>query len=299
MDNVQIFPSRKRIEPNDKLTEKLFSMSTDTYEKILTDGNTFYLIEVKNHKKYGDILSPLCIKLINGYLDKTPMDQFDRFVLAACISEWVKENTYTTPNIIYRHLTGKTGSDSEAPDETKEEILQSIRRLMCTEITINMTDYCAKLGYNKGKPFELTSTMLPCSYAKGLIVNGQPSTVIKILDEPPLLKIARFKAQLLTYEEKLLDVPHQHNSIDIITIKNYVMQRIQEIIKHKLTPTIRFDDVFEKCGLIDIRNNKKMRMRKVIVELMEHIKSNGEIVSYTINKEQNKFSSISIQYQLK
>ena len=170
---------------------------------------------------------------------------------------------------------------------------------MCTEITINMTDYCTKLGCNDGKPFELTSTMLPCSYAKGIIVNGQPSTVIKILDEPPLLKIARLKAQLLTYDEKLLDIPHQHNSIDIIAIKNYVMQRVQEIIKHNLTPTIRFDDVFEKCGLINIRNNKKMRMRKVIVELMENLKSNDEIISYTINKEHNKFSSISIQYQPK
>lgn len=299
MMNVQIFPSRKRIEANDKLAEKLFSMSANIYERIVTDGTTFNLVEVKNHKKYGDILSPLCIKLINGYLDTTPLDQFDRFVLASCISEWAKENQYTTPNIIYRHLTGKTENDSEAPPDAKEAILKSIRRLMCTEITITMNDFCEKLGYNEGRPFELTSTMLPCSYAKGILINGQPSTVIKILDEPPLLKIAKMKAQLLTYEEKLLDVPHQHNSVDIISVKNYVMQRVQEIIKHNLTPIIRFDDVFQKCRLEEVRNNKKLRLRKIIIDMLEHLKSEEEIISFTLHKEGNKFASVELKYKIK
>ena len=296
MDNVQIFPSRKRIEVNDKLTEKLFSMSANTYEKILTDGNTFYLIEVKNHKKFGDILSPLCIKLINGYLNKTPMDQFDRFVLAACISEWAANNRYTTPSIIYRHLTGKIGSDAEPKPELRAAILKSIDKMMCTQIKVDMSDTCQKLGYNDGKPFKITSTILPCAYAEGIIINGHPTTVIYLDRESPILTIAIMKKQVLKYEELLLNVAKQHNSIEVVAIKNYVLQRVEEIKLHKLTAVITFDDVLEKCRLTDIDRKKKSRIRQMILELMEHLKTVGEISDYSIEKHHNQFYSIQFTY---
>ena len=208
MDNVQIFPSRKRIEANDKFTEKLFSMPAHTYQKLITDGSTFNLIEVTNHKKFGEIISPFCIELINGYLDESPLTQFDRAVLAACISEWVNDNEYTTPNIIYRHITGKDESNDDPTPEQRDAILKSIDKLMCTH------DVCEKLKYNNGKAFKRKATLLPSIYDEGILINGQESTVIHILIEPPLLNIARLKEQILTYDEKLLNVPNQRNTLE-------------------------------------------------------------------------------------
>lgn len=299
MNNVQIYPSRKRIEANDKLTEKVFSLLAETYYSMVTDGSRFNLLEKKNHKKYGDIYTYFWLELIDGYTDKTPLNQFDRAVLAACISEWAAQNRYTTPSIIYRHLTGKVGSDAEPQPDLRSAILKSIDKLMCTQIKIDMTDTCEKLGYNEGKPLKITSTILPCTYVEGLMLNGKPTTIIKILDDPPLFNVTFLKKQLLHYDETLLDVPKQRNSTDVIAIKNYVMQRTEEIIAHNLSPTITFDDVFEKCRIEASHNEQKRRVRKVIIELMEQLKSKGEILSFKLNKVHNKFSSLTFTYNSK
>ena len=296
MNNVQIFPSRNRTEANDKLTEKVFSLLAETYYNMVTYGSRFDLIEKKNHKKYGDIFSYFWLELIDGYTDKSPLNQFDRAVLAACISEWAANNRYTTPSIIYRHLTGKIGSDAEPKPELRAAILKSIDKMMCTQIKVDMSDTCQKLGYNDGKPFKITSTILPCAYAEGIMINGHPTTVIYLDRESPILTIAIMKKQVLKYEELLLNVAKQHNSIEVVAIKNYVLQRVEEIKLHKLTAVITFDDVLEKCRLIDIDRKKKSRIRQMILELMEHLKNVGEISDYSIEKHHNQFYSIQFTY---
>ena len=242
------------------------------------------------------IFSYFWLELIDGYTDKSPLNQFDRAVLAACISEWAANNRYTTPSIIYRHLTGKIGSDAEPKPELRDAILKSIDKMMCTQIKVDMSDTCQKLGYNDGKPFKITSTILPCAYAEGIMINGHPTTVIYLDRESPILTIAIMKKQVLKYEELLLNVAKQHNSIEVVAIKNYVLQRVEEIKLHKLTAVITFDDVLEKCRLIDIDRKKKSRIRQMILELMEHLKNVGEISDYSIEKHHNQFYSIQFTY---
>ena len=153
MRNVNIFPSRKRVDVNDILTETIYYYDGEFYEKLITTDKKTQIVEKSHHKKMGDIVTTVGLSLINDYTDTTPLNQFDRIVLAACISEWEIGNNYTTPNIIYRHLTGKTKSN-ESPEPAQEKaILESIRKLMGLEITINMVETCEHLKYNNGKPF--------------------------------------------------------------------------------------------------------------------------------------------------
>lgn len=297
MGNVTILPSRKRLEVNDKLSETIYYFDGEFYERLVKSNKKTQIIEKANHKKFGDIVTTVGLSLINDYTDTKPLNQFDRAVFAACMSEWEIGNRYTTPNIIFRHLTGKTKSNENPEPNQENAILESIRKLMFTGISIDMSDTSEMLRYKNCSQLIRTNPILPVMYDSTTYINGQQGITIHFLAEAPILTVAKAKKQLLTYDVKLLNVPRQHNSIETIAVKNYVLHRVVEIESHKLTPTIRFEDVFEKCRLMDSSRKKKMDTRKVITDLMEHLKNNDAILDYEVQKEGNKFNAITFDYQ--
>ena len=298
--NVQIYPSKKRVELNDKATKRFFNLTRESYQKLLESNAKATLIEKKNHKKFGNIKSSFSISNENGFSNFIPLDEHDRAVLSVCVSNWLEGNRYITPAIIYRGLTGKvndaSGNSKPSPVQLKA-ILQSIDRLMFTAYDPQILDAYEKLEYISGddKIVIKKSVVLPC-YRAEVTINGQTSDVICFDRESPFLIQASLKKQMLTYDAELLDVPYQNNSPTIIAAKNYVMRRIQEIILHKMTPTITFADIFQKCRIKDADNKTKKRVREGIVKLFEHLNAKNHIKSFELVKKRNVFYAIKLTY---
>lgn len=298
--NVQIYPSKKRVELNDKATKRFFNLTRESYQKLLESKAKATLIEKKNHKKFGNIKSSFSISNENGFSNFIPLDEHDRAVLSVCVSNWLEGNRYITPAIIYRGLTGKvndaSGNSKPSPVQLKA-ILQSIDRLMFTAYDPQILDAYEKLEYISGddKIVIKKSVVLPC-YRAEVTINGQTSDVICFDRESPFLIQANLKKQMLTYDAELLDVPHQQNTPLNISAKNYVMRRIQEIKLHKMTPTITFADIFKKCRIEKASNDKKMNVRTTIIKLFEHLKSKNHIKSFEIIKNHNTFYSVKFIY---
>lgn len=298
--NVQIYPSKKRVELNDKATKRFFNLTRESYQKLLESNAKATLVEKKNHKKFGNIKSSFSISNENGFSNFIPLDEHDRAVLSVCVSNWLEGNRYITPAIIYRGLTGKvndaSGNSKPSPVQLKA-ILQSIDRLMFTAYDPQILDAYEKLEYISGedKIVIKKSAVLPC-YRAEVTINGQTSDVIYFDRESPFLTQASLKKQMLTYDAELLDVPNQNNSPTIIAAKNYVMRRIQEIILHKMTPTITFADIFQKCRIKDADNKTKKRVREGIVKLFEHLNAKNHIKSFELVKKRNAFYAIKLTY---
>ena len=300
--NVQIYPSKKRVVTNDKLSKVLFNLTDADYQYLVENQDTISFVEMKHHKKFGEIVSPLKIDIDGeSFSISEPLNQFDSAVLSVCISEWLANNKISTPAIIFRGLTGKVGrGDAEPSKDQLAAIFHSINKLMRLQLTYNMADICEKLNYNGGKPELLVSTLLPSHYIKASTINGKDATTIYFTAESPMLKIARLKnEQLLTYDVSLLDVPNQQNTPMNITIKNYVMQRIQEIKLHRLTPIITFEDVFKKCRIDNAHSEIKRRARETIIAFMNHLKSQSEINNFELTKKGNTFYSVKFSYSKK
>ena len=300
--NVQIYPSKKRVVTNDKLSKVLFNLTDADYQYLVENQDTISFVEMKHHKKFGEIVSPLKIDIGGeSFSISEPLNQFDSAVLSVCISEWLANNKISTPAIIFRGLTGKVGrGDAEPSKDQLAAIFHSINKLMRLQLTYNMADICEKLNYNGGKPELLVSTLLPSHYIKASTINGKDATTIYFTAESPMLKIARLKnEQILTYDVSLLDVPNQQNTPMNITIKNYVMQRIQEIKLHRLTPIITFEDVFKKCRIDNAHSEIKRRARETIIAFMNHLKSQSEINNFELTKKGNTFYSVKFSYSKK
>lgn len=286
-------PSRIRVEINDKLAKVIFKLNDEDSGELL-EGETYQIIEKRNLKGQGEILTAFKILNKAGYQVLRPFTMFDRFVLAVCISEWLAGNRYTTVAIIYRALTGKIGRSDAKPSVTQRKaIMESLEILMSRIVDYGAEEVCTVMGYNGGNPFYGKGALLPASYVDFSAVNGDDDTLIFFTTEPPLLKMAEAKKQLVSYDARLLDIPGQQNTPMSIAAKNYTMLRIQEIILHRqLTPTITFVDVFKKLRIEKVNSEIKRRVREFMIALFEHLKKAGVVKSFEVIKHGNTFYAI-------
>ena len=298
--NFQVYPSKLRVVPNDRTSKKLFNLTTDDLIDWIERQKTMNFIEILQHRKFGEILSPIKLTVDDeSFTISEPIDLYDLAVASVGISEQLAGNMVTTPTIIYRGLTGKVGKkDAEPSKDQLNDIFNSVNKLMRLQMDYNMTNLCQKVGYNDGKPFHLVSTLLPCHYLKSTTINGKDSTVIYFDNESPLYLSAKIKNnQLLTYDNTLYDVPHMQNTRTIIKVKFYVLNRIIEITLHKqMIPILTFNDIFDKCYLDNVPRVIKLRVREAIVTFLEHLKSKGIINSFELTKKGNAFHSIKFTY---
>ena len=180
----QITPARTLVIPNDRISKKLFDLTSADIEYWVGQHNTINFTELLNHKLFIDK---------EFFTISEPIDPFDRAVLAACISKWEAGNRYTTPAIIYRAITGKVGrGDAELSKNQLADILNSLKVLMRLQIDYDLSICCKKLGYNGGKPVHVISVLLPAYYLQESTVNGKDATVIALDLESSLLSYANF-----------------------------------------------------------------------------------------------------------
>ena len=290
---IQLYPSKIRVEPNDKATKFLFGMSDVDNDELL-NGATYNVVEKKNLKKVGNIKSPFQLVNSDDCQDINPLNPYDRAVLSVCISEQLAGNPCTTPAIIYRGITGKVnkGHDAKPHPLQRACILASVKKLIGKTFSSDISQLCKYLKYNDGSPMIFHSAILPACYIEAY-VGGKDVTTIFFDRTSPLYSIADIKNQVLRYDVSLLDVPNQQNTAMNIALKNYTMCRVQETKLHKqLKPILTFDDIFKKCHIINASRKTKLDARNTIEEFFQHLQVNNIIRDFELTKFRQNFHSI-------
>lgn len=292
--HFKISPFHQLIIANDKVAETFFCLTDSEFDLLKNDG-TFEILE-KTSKNHGAIITPIQLSTVS----ETPFNQFDRAILSVMMSKFLSGDPLLTVNSIYRSLCGKlnlTNSVSNPTEAQRNAIMASIDTLRLTDFKADLTDLTKYLNYNNHEAIKFSANVLSCEYIQGITVNGQKNCALYQINAlSPIYAIAQLKKQLLTCDIKLLDVPKQHNSVDTIGIKHYILQRVLEIKLHNLTPTITFADVIHKCGLTNLHNRKKTRIRQYINSIMDHLKKHNEIISFESVKLNGIFHSIKFTY---
>lgn len=294
--NIQFYPAKQRIVPNCKLCKVIHNLTPDEYDYMVVGGKKRRIIEMRHHKRYGEINALYKISNAADYDNTDPLTEFDRAVLSVCVSNFTVGNSCVTPAVILRGLTGKTskGGKGKVNPEQLDAILFSVKKLMNTVIDLDDTQPNEYLEYGTKKSAIICSALLPAYIARETTINGQAAYIIGFDRESPLMQVARERKQILTYEAELLDVPGQHNTWMNIALKNYAMSRIQEIKLHKMHRTLTFDDLFAKARIIDADRDTKQNARNTLVKFFEHLQEMGEIHSFEITKKRNAYRSIKL-----
>ena len=283
----------KLITLNDKLTKTLFNLPVDEYYDSLQKGTSIAVNEIISRGK--KIQSHFTLKSGGFAALRRPLNEFDRAVFDTCNSARAANFRGITPDSLFRALVGGKNKNTRLSPDQSATIFDSLERLM-TVIEIDFSQTCEKIPKYNSAPGKITAQILPCQILENVLVNGQITTIIEFIDESPLLKIARAKKQLLTYPVSLLNIPKQNNTPLVITIKSYVIRRVLEIIAHNMTPTITFADVFKHCELSDANRFQQRDARKIILDIMKHLQSNGIIKSFETTKKDGSYYSVTITF---
>lgn len=294
--------------PNDKLAKLVFNLPANEYSCVIERGardcvtekkargkimaTTYFWLNIIGIREGEKFPTHFKIKGVGSVDISRPLNEFDRAVFDACISAQATGAKSVTVDFLFRGMTGDDKKQT-TPAE-KAAILESIGKMMITQIVIDFSEARKKMKYDA--PARLVGAILPCQYVDGVKVNGQETAIIEFLKESPLLAIARAKKQFISYTAALLDLPNQNNTPLVIRIKSYVTRRVHEIIKHKMTPTITFEDVFEKCRFDDVTKKQRQDARKIIFDVMEKLKAEGVIRSFEKIKDGRIYRAVKISY---
>ena len=280
------------ISPNDKLTKTLFSLPANEYYNALQKGISIAVTETTIRGKKIQTH----FKLNGGGFSalKRPLNEFDRAIFDVCISAREEGFFGLTRDSLFRALIGGKTNQHPRPNQATA-ILESLERLM-TIIKIDFNQTREKIPKYNSVPAQIISPILPCIVLNNVLVNGQLTSLIKFTDESPLTKIARAKKQIITSPISLRDIANQKNTPLVIMIKSYVIRRVLEIILHNMTPSITFSDVFKHCDLTNANRWQKQDARKIILGIMENLKSKGVIKSFEFTKKGDTFYSVTITF---
>ena len=263
-------------------------------------GNSRRIVEKRNHKKYGKIISEYFITNADNFDNSAPLSFFDYSVLFVCISELLAGNNVITLAMILRGLTGKSkGSNGGYANgavnpEQRSAIINSIKKLMSTIISYNSSDVNKKFCYDSEEI--ITDTILPCHFVTYKI-NGQIVDSTIFFDrQSPIFIVSDSRNQIIRYSVVLLDLPNQNNAPLVISLKNYLLLRVFEIKLHHMTLTITFDDLFKKARITDKPNVIKLRTRDYILKFFKHLQDNNVISSFDVIKVRNKFYGIKFTF---
>lgn len=82
--NFQIYPAKKLIVPNDRISKKLFNLTLDDLQDWIAQHKSIDFLEIQRYKKFGEIISPIQLSVDDEtFTISEPLDQFHCAVLCA------------------------------------------------------------------------------------------------------------------------------------------------------------------------------------------------------------------------
>lgn len=304
-----VLPSKALCIPSDKLSKTLFTLDEKTHRNMVIGRKRKTIVEKEQSKTAETKFWLEFIKDCGLDQQLAPLNSNDLYVLAACFSEQIKGNCFTTDAIIWRNMGGKGNPESKNVDE----IRQSINKMMSLRIRIDATNAATKLNQIKNDDFKkvVIGTVLPCEYEM-VTLKGAPNTLgIKFYALSPVLRYALAKRQMTFIPSELLQVDNTKNTQLFRKLKIVITDSIIKIARTRKNqkskrmsnfPTIIvLDKVYEACELLECMktNRKKRKQVKDLIDIyMESLVTKELLFDYHYLDENNNPVS-DIKYGIK
>ncbi|MBQ6781302.1 MAG: hypothetical protein IJP62_08725 [Treponema sp.] len=283
--------------PIDKLSNCcLWNYDSDEYADIIQHRADCYVKE--GIVKGKQVVTPYFLELIKPYVDLSPLTPFHREILFHAINLQANGYNLITFSMTLDSMTGGVENRNLKRNAARFEAIKSaIEKLAHTAITVDLkpllTNYPQYMRRHTLDKFKLHGPLLPCRFVDAQI-NGQKILAVELNGESPLMYVAKVKNQLLRYSTEPLAIAGQKNTPQVMTIKNYLLRRIELMKQRNLSRTILFESLYRECGLTGESKTIKQNARKEIEDTLTAFKAGGVIKDFEFERKVVAYRAIKI-----
>lgn len=261
--------------PIDKVNRKVWSLLEDT------QGQLTFFANIDMSKKGSKI--PVNLKYSIDFFALNDSDNvkitrklepYDRRVYIA-VGNLYKHSEYMSVQQIYNAM----GYNGNASATDIEKINNSLTKMAMARVYIdNFAEVDAHYRYPY---FKYDNYLLPIERIQG-VYNNRSVTLIRPLQEPPLLTFARQRKQITTVDIKLLATPLSKNNSNI-ELEDYLLEEIARIKKGDRNRKMLYDTIFKETHITQAK--QKQRAPEKIKRLLDYYKSCKYITEYKEEKD--------------
>lgn len=160
-----------------------------------------------------------------------------------------------------------------------KKIRDSIEKMAAARVTIiNQDDYAKYGSFDVRHRYLLPVNMDETYNINGAVTNG----VVRVLDEPVLMKFAKSRNQITTIPIKLLQSPINKTDTNL-AIDDYLIERIKRA-KHGKGKSVKIllSTLWDRINITD--KKQKQRTPDTVKRYLDYYETCGEIVSYKFDE---------------
>ena len=235
---------------------------------------------------------------------RQPFTEYDRQVQDAVISIYAgdEENHIITAATVYRAMVNMTETESPSAQQIGA-VTKSLEKMRFVRVRIDCTEELKK--HNATYDGELITdgevdTYLLALESLTIKAGGQIVKAYRIIKEPIIYTYARATKQVISVDQKLLDVKDDTgariaNTEQRIAIKGYLLRRI-EVMKGKTPQSNRilFEKIYTAMGATDPDKTTKKRTREYVQAALEFWKREKVIKGFEFVKKSREYAAVDI-----
>lgn len=309
---LQTVPILKRIDGTDKLTQAIFAGKV---------GRNYVNVAMETAGSAKEVTSAICLLDYDGFTlpngQPLVLTPFLYEVYNAVCSIRAAGNRFTTYNMIYKVMTGKTGrgksKEVRLNAEKKEQLrkaLQILRVGVSTDIheevdagyikgeKLKGTRF-EKLKNAKKRPAYIDDVLLDTRVIGNVEIDGHMmDEVIEIKDEPILYSYSKMRGQVSTYPLEVLNAPIR-NTADNMAVRGILIRWILMGDKKKDFYKLNYEKIFEAVGISAAdkssgTNKRRTQIRKCVDDCLIYWKKIKFIHNHEVTRRGMKYLSISV-----
>lgn len=229
--------------------------------------------------------------------------------IGATAHEIAREKRFFTPGIIYKNFNPASVDDGRFTEtsEEVEEVRKSIDKLRHIQIKLNYKGFINNAKNvkkaEKEERIEVHATKEDWflnAAKKTVKVNGQVLYGYELNTVPPMYwQSKQVVKQLATYDRRLLVTPKikdTSRSAVLAVLKHELLGHIQTLKKNpKLSRKLKYDTLFERCGIEVKDKHERKRRRDQIKKFLESLQLQGEISGFTEYKSGQTLAGIELK----